>query len=70
VEQGGSSYFFILNKIACYLNVNLLTRTRVQNDKTFYAFLVISHSATTHEKIISYFNKFPLYSSKHLAFKD
>ena len=32
--------------------------------------MVISHSAVSHEKIISYFNLFPLYSSKYLAFKD
>lgn len=70
VELGGDSYFSILNKIASYLGVNLLSRTREQNDKVFYAFMVISHSATSHEKIINYFNLFPLYSSKYLAFKD
>lgn len=32
--------------------------------------MVISHSAASHEKIINYFNLFPLYSSKYLAFKD
>lgn len=69
-ELGGDSYFPILNKIASYLGVNLLSRTREQNDKIFYAFMVISHSAATHEKVIKYFNLFPLYSSKYLAFKD
>ena len=69
-ELGGDSYFSILNKIASYLGVNLLSRTREKNDKVFYAFMVISHSAVSHEKIISYFNLFPLYSSKYLAFKD
>lgn len=70
VELGGASYFPILNKIASYLGVNLLSRTREQNDKVFYAFMIISHSAASHEKIINYFNLFPLYSSKYLAFKD
>lgn len=69
-EQGGASYFIILNKIACYLGVNLLSRTREQKDKVFYAFICISHSSATHEKVINYFNKFPLFSSKYLAFKD
>jgi hypothetical protein len=69
-EQGGASYFIILNKIACYLGVNLYSRTREQKDKVFYAFMVISHSSTSHEKVINYFNKFPLFSSKYLAFKD
>ena len=70
LEQGGASYFVVLNKIACYLGVNLLSRTREQKDKVFYAFMVISHSAASHEKVINYFNKFPLFSSKYLAFKD
>jgi len=32
--------------------------------------MVISHSGASHEKVISYFNRFPLYSSKYLAYKD
>ena len=32
--------------------------------------MVISHSAVTHEKVIKYFNLYPLYSSKYFAFKD
>lgn len=69
-EQGGTSYFTILSKIATYLGVNLLSRTREQKDKVFYAFMVISHSAASHEKVKSYFDRFPLYSSKYLAYKD
>jgi len=65
-----ASYFFILNKIASYLEVNLYSRCRVQGDKKFYAFIVTSHSASSHDKVINYFNRFSLYSSKHLAYKD
>lgn len=70
IEQGGSSYFNILNKIASYLNVNLLSRTREREDKLFYAFMVISHNQVSNEKVIEYFNQFPLFSSKFLSFKD
>lgn len=70
VEQGGASYFTILSKIAKYLGVNLLSRTREQKDKVFYVFMVISHSALSHVKVIDYFDRFPLYSSKYLAYKD
>ena len=70
VEQGGASYFTILSKIAKYLGVNLLSRTREQKDKVFYVFMVISHSALSHVKVINYFDRFPLYSSKYLAYKD
>lgn len=70
VEQGGTSYFVILSKIASYLGVNLYSRTREQKDKVFYAFMVISHSAANHALVIDYFDRFPLYSSKYLAYKD
>ena len=66
---GGTSYFSMLSKIAAYLGVNLLSRTREQKDKVFHAFMVISHSAASHDKVISYFERFPLYSSKYLAYK-
>ena len=48
----------------------MLSRTREQRDKVFYAFMIISHSSTSHAKVISYFDRFPLYSSKFLAYKD
>lgn len=70
IEHGGTSYFTILTKIGEYLGVNLLSRVREQDDKLFYAFMVISHSAASHAKVISYFDRFPLYSSKYLAYKD
>ena len=64
------SYFDILTKIARYLKVNLLSRTREQDDKIFYSFMVISHSSISNKKVMEYFDKFPLYSSKYLAYKD
>ena len=69
-EYVNKELFKILNKIATYLGVNLLSRTREKNDKVFYAFMVISHNAASHDKVIKYFNLFPLYSSKYLAYKD
>ena len=70
IAQGGISYFEILDKIARYLNVNLYSRSREKNNKIFYAFMVISHSAESHLKVIEYFDRYPLYSSKYLAYKD
>lgn len=64
------SYFTILSLIAEYLKVNLYSRTRKQGDKLFYAFMVIAHSSISHEKVRAYFDRFPLYSSKYLAYKD
>jgi hypothetical protein len=67
---GGISYFNILTKIAMFLNVNVYSRSRSQGEKIFHTFTVISHNIESHKKIIEYFNKFPLYSSKYLAYKD
>lgn len=69
-EAGASSYFVILSIIAEYLNVNVYSRTRQKEDKLFFAFMVIAHSSISHAKVRAYFDRFPLYSSKHLAYKD
>lgn len=69
-EQGGASYFNIMTKIAEFFTVNLYTRTRTVDDKVFYAFLAIAHNFRSHNIVRSYFDRFPLYSSKYLAYKD
>nr|YP_010424018.1 hypothetical protein NQV51_mgp37 [Aspergillus sclerotioniger]USH57616.1 hypothetical protein [Aspergillus sclerotioniger] len=70
VEQGGISYFNIMNIIARYLDVNLYSRSREQKDKFFFSYLVMSHNIQSHIKVIDYFDRYPLYSSKYLAYKD
>lgn len=70
IEQGGTSYFKILTDIARYLDVNLYSRSREVKDKIFYSYMVISHNMNSHLKVIEYFDRYPLYSSKHLAYKD
>lgn len=70
VEQGGISYFKILSDIARYLEVNLYSRSREQNGKIFFSYTVIAHSMQSHLKVIDYFDRYPLYSSKYLAYKD
>ena len=70
LEQGGSSFFYIMSEIAAFFTVNLYTRTRKTKDKVFYAFVAIAHNSRSHEIVRRYFEKFPLYSSKYLAYKD
>ena len=70
VIEGGTNYYEILIKIARYLGVNLYSRSRIQKDKIFDSFMVISHNIQSHIKVIDYFDIFPLYSSKYLAYKD
>jgi len=69
-DQGGNSYFNILTEITAFFTVNLYTRTRKTDDKVYYAFLAVAHSSRSHEIIRKYFDNFPLYSSKYLAYKD
>ena len=68
--QGGSSYFNILTEIAHFFAVNLYTRTRKTEDKVYYAFMAVAHNSRSHETVRKYFDRFPLYSSKYLAYKD
>lgn len=70
VELGGTSYFNILSIIARYLGVNLYSRSREQKDKIFYSYIIVSHNIESHTKVIEYFDRYPLYSSKYLAYKD
>lgn len=72
----GSSYFFVMSKIASYLGVNIYSRNRTLNDKMCAAlrssFTVM---ATTQKSLalrttIHYFQTFPLLSSKHLDYLD
>lgn len=68
--QGGNSYFNILTKITALFTINLYTRTRYKDDKVYYSFMAIAHNRTSHEIVRSYFDRYPLYSSKYLAYKD
>lgn len=69
-DQGGVSYFSIMTKIAELFTVNLYTRTRTVKHRVFYAFMAISHNSSSHDIVRNYFDRFPIYSSKYLAYKD
>jgi hypothetical protein len=69
-KQGGNSYFNILTQISAFFTVNLYTRTRNVGDKVYYSFIVVAHNSRSHQIVRSYFDRFPLYSSKYLAYKD
>jgi LAGLIDADG endonuclease len=65
-----ASFFPIISKIGLYLGVTVYSRSRLLNDKIFYSFTVMSHNKNSHSKLIAYFEKFPLLSSKFLDYKD
>jgi hypothetical protein len=64
-----TSFFPIMSKVAFYLESNVLSRSRVRGEKQFNSFILICHSKNNINKIINYFNQFPLLSSKHLEYK-
>lgn len=69
-EGTKASFFPIMSKIGLYLGVTVYSRSRLLNDKIFYSFTVMSHNKNSHSKLIAYFEKFPLLSSKFLDYKD
>lgn len=69
-DQGGASFFSIMTKITEFFTINLYTRTRTVDDKVYYAFMAIAHNSRSHDIVRNYFDRFPLYSSKYLAYKD
>ena len=62
------SYFDILNQICLFLNCKLLTRTQKSTNNTYYT--LAASSKVSLDIIINYFNKYPLFSSKYLDYKD
>ena len=62
------SYFDILNQVCLFLNCNLLKRTQKSTNNTYYT--LAASSKVSLNIIINYFNKYPLFSSKFLEYKD
>lgn len=60
-----SSYSSIILCISEVLLGSMYTRSRMKNDKTYYSFIVIAFSKDSKLKIIEYFDRFPLWSSKY-----
>lgn len=54
-ETNKASYFTILNNIAMFLNVNLLSRSRIIKDKQFNSFIIIAHNKNSINIIYEYF---------------
>jgi hypothetical protein len=59
-----------MSKIGLYLCVTVYTKSRLINNKIYHSYTVIAHNRNSYSKLIEYFNKYPLLSSKYLDFKD
>lgn len=64
------SYFTLMTKISEYLGTNLLSRSRTPKDITYHSFMSIAHSGISHDLVIAYFDRYPLFSSKRLNYLD
>ena len=65
-----ASFFPLMSQIGMYLGVTVHSRSRSVKDKNFHSFTVISQNKISNLKILDYFSKYPLLSSKYLDFKD
>jgi hypothetical protein len=59
-----------MSKLGYFLGVNILSRSRIKEDKEYYSYIVIAHNKKSLIKINEYFKKYPLLSSKYLDYKD
>jgi len=61
-------------QISAFLKTNLLTKSRILEfngvQKLYSSFIVVAHNKDSLKIIETYFNKFPLASTKFLDFKD
>ena len=64
----GDSYLKVLTNIAEFLNCNLLTRKQKSTGNEYY--IITASSKLSLDIIVNYLDKYPLFSSKYLDYKD
>nr|QJQ35168.1 LAGLIDADG endonuclease [Fusarium napiforme] len=64
----GNSYLDILTTITKFLNCSLLTRTQKSTSNEYYTLAASSKYST--EILVNYLDKYPLFSSKYLDYRD
>ena len=64
----GKSYLDVLTNIAKFLNCSLLTRIQKSTGNEYYILIASSKNST--EILINYLDRYPLFSSKYLDYKN
>jgi hypothetical protein len=67
---GGPSYLGICNIMANFFGVNLYDRTRTLKGTQVYSYIVMTASIEANAKVLLYFDKYPLFSSRYLNYMD
>jgi hypothetical protein len=62
------SYFDVLTEIANFFNCNLLTRVQASTGNEYYTLTASNRKSL--QIVLDYFERFPLYSSKYLDYKN
>lgn len=60
----------ILVIIAYWLNTAIYSRSKKMQKKTFYSYILVVHNIRSKLILRDYLDKFPLYSSKYLDYKN
>jgi hypothetical protein len=63
-----NSYLDVLTNIAKFLNCSLLTRIQKSTDNEYYTLTASSKIST--EILVNYLDRYSLFSSKYLDYKD
>lgn len=63
-----SSYSFIMHMLSDTFNGSVYSRTRTINNKTYTSFIIITFQNKINIEVISYLDKYPLWSSKYLDY--
>lgn len=63
-------YYFIMLKIACYLDVNLNSRERNVKHRIYNSFIVTAYNKESLDRVRVYLDRYPLLSSKYLDYLD
>ena len=64
----GDSYLKVLTNLAEFFNCNLLTRKQKSTGNEYY--IITASSKLSLDILVKYLDKYPLYSSKYLDYKD
>jgi len=65
---GSTSYYYIMQIIANFFNVNIRESKRFKHGRLYSTYVVEAGGMSSHKIVVSYFSSFPLFSSKYINY--